>query len=146
MSPALATDGADGFVVLLVVLLAMMLFAVIRAPGWDGRSAEDGEEGADQPLPPVPEPPRPVPVPFRPADARAGTADVQARAALVIARAAAVLPSPRVPEPEGAAAMPVSSAAVGQHRYPAEQVPGTLPRPEVSSGPPWGPAPRPWGI
>jgi hypothetical protein len=144
MSAALATDGADSFVVLLVVLLAMMLFAVIRAPGWDGRSAEDAEEGADRPLPPVPESSRPVPVPFRPADARTGTADVQARAALVIARAAAVLPATRVPE--GPAAMPVSSAAVGQHRYPAEQLAGTLPRPEVSSGPPWGPAPRPLGI
>src|ERR1022692_3789508 len=140
MSAALATDGADGFVVLLVVLLAMMLFAVIRAPGWDGRSAEDAEERADRPLPPEPESPRPVPVPFRPADARAGTADVQARAALVIARAAAVLPGTRVPEPEGAGAavMSVSFAAVGQHRYPAEHVAGTLPRPEVSSGPPWG--------
>jgi len=146
MSAALATDGAGCLVVLLVVLLAMMLFAVIRAPGWDGRSAEDAEERADRPLPPVPESSRPVPVPFRPADARAGTADVQARAALVIARAAVVLPGTRVPEPEGAAAMPVSSVAVGQHRYPAGHVAGTLPRPEVSSGPPWGPAPKPLGI
>jgi hypothetical protein len=146
MSAALVTDGADSFVVLLVVLLAMMLFAVIRAPGWDGRSAEDAEEGADRPLPSVPVSSRPVPVPFRPADARTGTADVQARAALVIARAAAVLPGTRVPEPEGAAAMPVSPVAVGQHRYPAEQLAGTLPRPEVSSGPPWGPAPKPSGI
>jgi len=145
MSAALATDGAGCLVVLLVVLLAMMLFAVIRAPGWDGRSAEDAEERADRPLPPVPESSRPVPVPFRPADARAGTADVQARAALVIARAAVVLPGIRVPEPEGAAPMPVSAVAVGQHRYPAGHVAGTLPRPEVSSGPPWGPAPKPSG-
>jgi hypothetical protein len=145
MSAALAT-GDGIFVALLVVLLAMMLFAVIRAPGWDGNPAEDAEERADRPLPPEPESSRSVPVPFRPADARGGTADVQARAALVIARAAVVLPGIRVPEPEGAAPMPVSAVAVGQHRYPAGHVAGTLPRPEVSSGPPWGPAPKPSGV
>jgi hypothetical protein len=50
MSAALANDGARGFVMLLVALLAIMLFAVIRAPGFDGSSPDD----ATRPLPAVP--------------------------------------------------------------------------------------------
>lgn len=33
MSPAVANDGVSSIMALLAVLLAMMLFAVIRAPG-----------------------------------------------------------------------------------------------------------------
>ncbi len=112
MSPALATDGTDGFVALLVLLLAAMLIAVIRAPGWDARPPEEADDATQpltavpppsrpvpahsRPVPahsrPVPAPSRPVPVPFRPADA-------DARAAAVIARAAAMLPARRRAQP-----------------------------------------------
>jgi hypothetical protein len=40
MSPALANDGVSSIMVLLAVLLAMMLFAVIRAPEWEGSSGQ----------------------------------------------------------------------------------------------------------
>ena len=103
MSPALASGAAGGFVALLVVLLAAMLLAVIRAPGRDGTPPDDAGDAGDAtwPLPAVPPPSRPAPLPFRPADA-------QARAAAVIARAAAVLPSRPAPgrQPADAAAMP----------------------------------------
>ena len=56
MSPAQANDGARGFVMLLVALLAIMLFAVIRAPGFDGSSPDD----ATRPLPAVPAQTAPV--------------------------------------------------------------------------------------
>jgi hypothetical protein len=67
MSPALANGGAIGFVALLVVLLAAMLLAVIRAPGRDGTQPEDAEHAEDVTCPQC-QPSRPVPAPFRPAD------------------------------------------------------------------------------
>jgi hypothetical protein len=143
MSPALATDGTSGFVVLLAVLLAAMLVAVIRAPRWDGSPSEDAEEDAARPPPAAPASSRSVPAPFRPADA-------QARAAAAIARAAAVLPATPAPDPQPgeAATTPLPAVATGQPghgRYPVRHVTGTLPRPQVSGGPPWGPAPKPPG-
>jgi hypothetical protein len=131
VSPALANDGASSFVVFLVVLLAMMLVAVIRMPEWDGSSQQDAG-------------PRP---------ATAAPADAQARATATIARAAAVLPvrPPRGwPEDNGRMPRPaVAASQVGQVGYAARHVAGPAPgegtilRPRVSSGPPWGPAPKP---
>ena len=145
MSPALASSAAIAFIALLVVLLALMLAAVIRAPGQDGSAPENGGD-VTQPLPAVPAAARPVPVPFRPKDARARDADAQARAAAVIARAAAVLPPRPAPDPRPADAAATPAGTTGQdgnRRYPARHVAGTLPRPPVTGGPPWAPAPKP---
>ena len=145
----MATDSASTFVALLVVLLAVMIVAVFRAPRSDGSSPED----ATRPLPAVPAPPRPVPARSRPVPAHsraahplAGVADAQAQAAAAIARAAAVLPARQPPGQQSAntATMPPASAASNGHaRYPARHVAGTLPRPPVTGGPPWPPAPNP---
>jgi hypothetical protein len=145
----MATDSASTFVVLLVVLLAVMIVAVFRAPRSDGSSPED----ATRPLPAVPASPPPVPARSRPVPARsraahplAGVADAQAQAAAAIARAAAVLPARQPPGPQSAntATLPPASAASNGHaRYPARHVAGTLPRPPVTGGPPWPPAPNP---
>ena len=149
MSPAMATDSASTFVVLLVVLLAVMIVAVFRAPRSDGSSPED----ATRPLPAVPASPPPVPARSRsvPAHSRAahplaGVADAQAQAAAAIARAAAVLPArqPSGQQSGNTATMPpASTASHGHARYPARHVAGTLPRPPVTGGPPWPPAPNP---
>jgi hypothetical protein len=156
MSAAVANDGIRWFVVLLVVLLAIMLVAVIRTPGWEGSSEEDT-------------PPQPATAaPSRPVDAQArsggevrnrrnsGTAapsrplDPQARAAAAIARAAVVLPARRAPGP-----MPVPAVATSQPNYDgyaarhvAGPMPGedTIPQPKVSGGPPWEQAPKPPGL
>ena len=111
MSPALANRGAGSFVALLVVLLAAMLLAVIRAPRRDGSSPEDADD-ATQPLTAVSAPSRPVPVPFRPADAHA-------RAAAAIARAAAMLPARPAQDrqPADAAATLRPAGATGQPAY-----------------------------
>jgi len=145
----MATDSASTFVVLLVVLLAVMIVAVFRAPRSDGSSPED----ATRPLPAVPALPRPVPARSRPVPAHsraahplAGVADAQAQAAAAIARAAAVLPARQPPGPQSAntATLPPASApSYGHARYPARHVAGTLPRPPVTGGPPWPPAPNP---
>jgi hypothetical protein len=136
MSAALANDGVRCFLVLLVVLLTMMLIAVIRAPRWEG-SSEDA--------------------PPQPATAYSALpASTQARAAAAIARAAVVLPARPAPPPQPghAARMPVPAAATrqrGHATYAARHVvsqgsgEGTIPRPEVSGAPPWGPAPEPPG-
>jgi hypothetical protein len=131
MSPALANDGVSSIMVLLVVLLAMMLFAVIRAPEWEGSSEEDA-----RPQPATAAPSRPT--------------DLQARAA-------ALLPAMRAPgQPPGdAATMHVPAVATRQPgqagyaaRHVARPVPGEgmIPRPTVSGEPPWGPARKPLGI
>lgn len=131
MSTALANDGVSSIMVLLVVLLAMMLFAVIRAPGWEGSPEEDA-----RPQPATAAPSRPT--------------DLQARAA-------ALLPAMRAPgQPPGhAATMHVPAVATrqpGQAGYAARHVAGpvpgkgTIPRPAVSGGPPWEPAYKPLGI
>jgi hypothetical protein len=131
MSPALANDGVSSIIVLLVVLLAVMLFAVIRAPGWEG-----SPEGDARPQPATAAPSRPT--------------DLQARAA-------ALLPAMRAPgrPPGDAAPMRVPAVAASQPgpaRYAARHVAGpvpgegTIPRPAVSSGPPWEPVPKPLGI
>ena len=126
VSAALAIDGASSFVVLLVVLLAMMLVAVIRLPRWDGSSPED----ANRPLPAAAAqtaPARPLPQPALPRRRPPG------------------------PRPGDTATMPGDTAtmsrpaATAQARYAARHG-GTIPRPAVSSGPPWGPAPKPPGI
>ena len=152
----MATDSASTFVVLLVVLLAVMIVAVFRAPRSDGSSPED----ATRPLPAVPASPPPAPARSRPVPARsrpvpahsraahplAGVADAQAQAAAAIARAAAVLPARQPPGQQSAntATLPPASAAGHGHaRYPARHVAGTLPRPPVTGGPPWPPAPNP---
>ena len=152
----MATDSASTFVVLLVVLLAMMIVAVFRAPASDGSSPED----ATRPMPAVPAPPRPAPARSRPAPARsrpvpahsraahplAGVADAQAQAAAAIARAAAVLPAQEPPGSQSgntATLPPATAAGHGHARYPARHVAGTLPRPPVTGGPPWPPAPNP---
>ena len=145
----MATDSASTFVVLLVVLLAVMIVAVFRAPRSDGSSPED----ATRPLPAVPASPPPVPARSRPVPAHsraahplAGVADAQAQAAAAIARAAAVLPARQPPGQQSAntATLPPASAASNGHaRYPARHVAGTLPRPPVTGGPPWPPAPNP---
>jgi hypothetical protein len=153
MSAALVSDGAGGFVLLLVALLAMMLLAVIRAPGQEVSPSENAED-VTRPLPAVPALPRsayPQPRPARPqarpgdvqpgsGDVQPGSGDVQARAAAAIAR------RPPGWQHESTATMPPAAVAAGQHgkaRYPARHVVGTVPRPEVSGGPPWEPAPRP---
>jgi hypothetical protein len=145
----MATDSASTFVVFLVVLLAVMIVAVFRAPRSDGSSPED----ATRPLPAVPASPPPVPARSRPVPAHsraahplAGVADAQAQAAAAIARAAAVLPARQPPGQQSAntATLPPASAASNGHaRYPARHVAGTLPRPPVTGGPPWPPAPNP---
>ena len=143
----MATDSASTFVVFLVVLLAVMIVAVFRAPRSDGSSPED----ATRPLPAVPSSPPParsrsVPAHSRAAHPLAGVADAQAQAAAAIARAAAVLPARQPPGQQSAntATMPPASAASNGHaRYPARHVAGTLPRPPVTGGPPWPPAPNP---
>src|SRR5580693_8474475 len=130
----MATDSASTFVVLLVVLLAVMIVAVFRAPRSDGSSPED----ATRPLPAVPASPPPVPAHSRAAHPLAGVADAQAQAAAAIARAAAVLPARQPPGPQSAntATLPPASAASNGHaRYPARHVAGTLPRPPVTGGP-----------
>ena len=149
----MATDSASTFVVLLVVLLAMMIVAVFRAPRSDGSSPESSPEDATRPLPAVPALPRPVPARSRtvPAHSRAahplaGVADAQAQAAAAIARAAAVLPARQPPGPQSgntATLPPATAAGHGHARYPARHVAGTLPRPPVTGGPPWPPAPNP---
>ena len=145
----MATDSASTFVTFLVVLLAVMIVAVFRAPRSDGSSPED----ATRPLPAVPASPPPVPARSRsvPAHSRAahplaGVADAQAQAAAAIARAAAVLPArqPSGQQSANTATLPPASAASNGHaRYPARHVAGTLPRPPVTGGPPWPPAPNP---
>ena len=145
----MATDSASTFVVLLVVLLAVMIVAVFRAPRSDGSSPED----ATRPLPAVPASPPPVPARSRPVPAHsraahplAGVADAQAQAAAAIARAAAVLPARQPPGQQSgntATLSPASAASNGHARYPARHVAGTLPRPPVTGGPPWPPAPNP---
>jgi hypothetical protein len=171
VSATLANDGAGTFVLLLVVLLVVMLIAVMRAPRWDASSTEDADDDATRPLPAAAglpaaaEPSRPVPsrpVPSRPVRSRpvpahsraahplAGVADGQAQAAAAIARAAAVLPTWPSPGPQSrdTTAMPGHAAAPGRGpaSYPARHVAGTLPRPQVTGGPPWGPASKPPGI
>jgi hypothetical protein len=145
MSPALVSGAAIAFIALLVVLLALMLAAVIRAPGQNGSAPEEAGDDT-RPLPAVPTAARPVPMPFRPKDAQARDADAQARAAAVIVRAAAVL-SPRPapdPQPTDAAVMPAGTGGqAGNRHYPARHVAGTFPRPPVTGGPPWAPAPKP---
>lgn len=130
MSPARANDGARGFVMLLVALLAIMLFAVIRAPGFDGSSPDD----ATRPLPAVP----------------AQTAPVRALAEPALAEPA--LPGP---QPADTATMSLTAAATGQpghagytarHATGAVHGEGTIPRPKASGGAPWGQAPKPSGI
>ena len=145
----MATDSASTFVVFLVVLLAVMIVAVFRAPRSDGSSPED----ATRPLPAVPASPPPVPARSRPVPAHsraahplAGVADAQAQAAAAIARAAAVLPARQPPGQQSgntATLPPASAASNGHARYPARHVAGTLPRPPVTGGPPWPPAPNP---
>src|SRR5580704_10804142 len=145
----MATDSASTFVTFLVVLLAVMIVAVFRAPRSDGSSPDD----ATRPLPAVPASPPPVPVRSRPVPAHsraahplAGVADAQAQAAAAIARAAAVLPArqPSGQQPGNTATMPPATAARHGHpRYPPRHVAGTLPRPPVTGGPPWPPAPNP---
>jgi hypothetical protein len=125
MSAALANDGARGFAMLLVALLAIMLFAVIRAPGFDGSSPDD----ATRPLPAVP-----------------------AQTAPVRALAEPALPGP---QPADTATMSLTAAATGQpghagytarHATGAVHGEGTIPRPKASGGAPWGQAPKPSGI
>jgi hypothetical protein len=155
VSATLANDGAGTFVVLLAVLLAVMLIAVMRAPRWDASATEDTDDDATRPLPAAAEPSRPVPSRPVPAHSRAahplaGVADGQAQAAAAIARAAAVLPAWRPPGPQSrdTSAMPGPAAAPGRGpaSYPARHVAGTLPRPQVTGSPPWGPASKPPGI
>jgi len=131
MSAALVNDGIRCFVVLLVVLLAIMLVAVIRAPGWEGSS---GEHAPPQPA---------VAAPSRPAD-------TQARAAAAIARAAVVLPARRAPGPTPVPAVATSPPRHASYaaRHVAGPMPGedTIPQSKVSGGPPWEQAPKPPGL
>jgi hypothetical protein len=131
MSPVLANESAGGVVAFLVVLLAMMLIAVIRLPKWDG-SAD-----ADAGLQPAP-------------TATAWPPDEQARAAATIARAAEVLPARPVapPRPDRAATSlparrPGPAGYTARHGAGPAPAGGTVPRPKVTGGPPWGPASRP---
>src|SRR6266498_3922595 len=91
MSPVLASDGAIALLALLLVRLARMLAAVIRAPEQETPAAREGPAG--QPA----------------TTAIAGAADTHARVAATIARAAVVLEA-APPQPGGAARTPVPAA------------------------------------
>jgi hypothetical protein len=113
----LAKDGVPIFLVLLVVLLALCLTAIMRMQQPERRSAADSMADTSRPM----------------------ASSVRQRVPGPASRPVAPVPSPRRPvRPE--------------HRaYAPRHVPGPHPevaireRPQVSGGPPWGPAPRPPG-
>jgi len=115
----LAHDSLVGFLVLLVLVLALALFAIIRLSPQEARSIEldsQRDTAYARPVPPVS--PRPAPM----ADA-----------------APALLPRPVVQSGQrGYAARHGPGPGPGPG-------PGTdtALRPRVTGGPPWGPAPRP---
>ncbi len=130
MSPVLASDGAIALLALLLVRLARMLAAVIRAPEQETPAAREGPAG--QPA----------------TTAIAGAADTHARVAATIARAAVVLEA-APPQPGGAARTPVPAATSQPRpagytaRHAGAPIPEEATRPKMPGGPPWEPAPRP---
>jgi hypothetical protein len=113
----LTNEGLFFLLCLLTVLLVMFIVQVIRTPLEVARPAE-------QPVLNLPEPPPPVP---------AGPAPPRA------------LPVRRPQVPAFPAAEPAMNGQSGNGAYSARHASPYAPvsRPEVTGGPPWGPAPRP---
>jgi hypothetical protein len=117
MSPATANGAALIFNAALILLLMASLLAVIRMKPWTATTAED-TPGPDQEAAPI-RPAEPLPQRIRYAPAEPG-APLPVRAPGQSGWTAPAAPTP-VPPPDGSW------------------------RPQVSGGPPWGPAPRPPG-
>ncbi len=123
----LLNDGIRIFLALLVLLLALSLFAVLRLPA---APAGPAEQDADEPpgsLPPAMSSPS-TGLPRRFAAAPPG--EPAADRATPPARVQGYPPDP------GYRARPATGQAPGQ---------GTVRPPQVLAGPPWGPAPKPEG-
>lgn len=113
MSPALADDLAGGFVAFLALLLAVMLAAMIRAPGPDISPSSEEEEAGPQ-------------------AAEALPVDVAARAAATMARAAALLPDMQAPGPQPHNMATAPASRRGQARHAARHFSaGTILRPKL---------------
>jgi hypothetical protein len=151
---AMINDGIQAFLLLLVLLLLMSLFAVIRLPRWAGPADGDGRPAAPLPARPAPPAPRhalpghawpaPVwPVPAWPVPAGSRPAGTQSGATPALSFPV------RQPsgQPDPAARPGVDPATYPAPRPAAGHVPGraTVRSPKVSGSPPWGPAPRPPG-
>lgn len=125
MSPVTENDAIEGFLAFLVLVQAMMLYVIFRAPASApalarSPAAEDGAAEATRPAPVMPPAPRL-------AAARSGASSA---------------PFP----PAGAAGQPGKARPAGARyapRHAPESVRGTIRRSKVSGNPPWGPAPMP---
>jgi len=164
MSAATSNTAALFFVTALVVLLALMLFAVFRLPEWQPSTTD----GGGRPLLPS--------VPAQPVPAQAGPSLFQAAEAAedprLPRRATAASWAAAAGQPDRAAPLgrPGEAIPLGEHGRLAEPAllgeaggrpgdPGfaarrdreqleqaTVGRVVVPGSPPWGPAPRPPGI
>jgi hypothetical protein len=171
LSQALVNDGVRSFLVLQLLLLALMLYAVIRLPPFSPGSTGEASQASPArpaavqmtPLRPVPapagawpqEPPASAgyaqfpPAPFPPA-AQFQTAQVQTAQVPAAQFTAAEVPARSFAGHQGA---PLAAGSgrmrSGKTKYVARHVaspePRTIRRPKVSGSPPWGPAPRPPG-
>ena len=116
---ALVDDGVAGFLLALVVLLALAIVAIIRLRPLERASSSDDE------------------------------ADQSSRALPAAARSRGPVPAPRLVAPVSG---PQVSGRPDSRGYAPRHVPRkhaevqVADRPQVSGGPPWGPAPRPPGL
>lgn len=141
MSQALVNDVIRSFLVFQLLLLATMLFAVIRLPPY--RPGTTSEESR-------PAPARPAAVqlaPARPLAAPIGSRPQVPQADVTYAQ----FPQVGVAAHSGPMSMAGQPGRMrsGRTKYVARHVatpePRTIRRPKVSGAPPWGPAPKPPG-
>jgi hypothetical protein len=154
---AMVNDGIMSFLVLLLLLLVMSLFAVIRLPRWAGPADGDGKPASPVPARPAQPPaprharpghawPAPVwPVPAWPVAPGSRPAGTQSGAAPELSFPVTLQPGQPDPAARPAtdpAARPATRPATDSAARPA-QGRGTVRSPKVSGSPPWEPAPRP---
>lgn len=139
MSQALVNDVIRSFLVFQLLLLAVMLFAVIRLPPYTpGTTAEESRPAPARPEAVQLAPARPpaAPVGSRPQIPQTGVAYAQ-------------FPPVGFATHAGQVSMAGQPARMrsGRTKYVARHVatpePRTIRRPKVSGAPPWGPAPKP---
>ena len=142
VNQALVNDAIRSFLVFQVLLLAAMLYAVIRLPPFTPSTTSDENRPAQARPPAVHIPPgRPLPAPTS-AWPQGGSP----------ATTYAPYPQAGVAAHAGPAEMAGHAARTwsGKTRYVARHVatpePRTIRRPKVSGSPPWGPAPKPPGF
>jgi len=134
MSPAQVNDGILFFLYLLVLLLAMMIYAVIRFPA-PTLGSQDREDQQWEDAPAAAPPPTMHRAPARPVPGSAGR----------------LSPGTAGSSTSALAFLGAATGRSGRTKYVARHVAGpepgraTIRIPKVSGRPPWGPAPRPPG-